>query len=101
GVIQREPEPATAPPPSAEREAVEKALVSKDPGDVKDIKNVNAATDDEKHSLIRILVYQGWVGPRDEYKIEELWASFGDRLPDAMRVDPILWTDSINAGAEL
>ncbi len=51
--------------------------------------------------LIRILAYQGWVGPRDEYKIEEIWGSFGEQVPDIATKEIVLWQHCIDVGAEL
>jgi hypothetical protein len=92
------PDPTGTPDDKAQ---VAKAIASKDPGDVKDIKNVNAATEDEKLELIRILTKQTWVGPFDEYKLEEIWRSFGERLPEVAGANLLLWQDSINGGAEV
>ncbi len=84
-----------------DRQRIDAALVSKDPADVKAIDDVNVATSDEKFKLIRILAYQGWVGPRDEGQIEALWRSFGDRMPELAGPEIVLWQHCIDVGAEL
>jgi hypothetical protein len=86
---------------ASEREKINTALKSKDPSDVKKIQNVNEATEKEKIELIRILIKQGWVGPYDEWKIEELWASFGDQLLAVIVKTKRLWSECIERGAEL
>jgi hypothetical protein len=97
------PAPAPAPPVATgpERELVETALKSKDPGDVKAITNVFAASEDERLELIRILNDQGWVGIRDEWKLEELWKSFGDRLTTVAGAHLPLWEKSVAGGADV
>jgi len=84
-----------------EREKIDAALKSRDPGDVKAINDVNQANESEKIDLLRILTYQGWVGPRDEWKIEEIWSSFGEQVPPIMARETKLWTDGIAGGADL
>src|SRR5262249_53646375 len=69
--------------------------------DVKAIHNVNRATETEKMELVRILLNQGWVGPRDEWKIEEIWGSLGDRLGPMMAANQELWRQSLDRGADL
>lgn len=97
GQVQRWPFSAD----KTEREKIDEALKSRDPADVKAINDVNRATESEKLELLRILTYQGWVGPRDEWKIEEIWGSFGDQVPRIMSKETQLWNDGIAGGAEL
>ena len=79
------------------------ALNSKKPSDVKDISRdaIVAASTDDKIKLLNILVNQGWVGPRDEYKIEEIWGTFGKDLATVASANMKLWEDCIVRGAEL
>ena len=93
--------PAAASP--ADRQLIEAALKSRDVGDVKAIRNFGDATDAEKFDLIGILLNQIWVGPRDEYALEAIWGSFGDRLLTVASslVGSGLWQTSIDRGAEL
>ena len=84
-----------------DRQKIDDALRSRDPGDVKAIDNVNVATEDEKIQLLRILTYQGWVGPRDESKIEEIWRSFGAQIPRVFKENPLLFQSGIDGGADL
>ncbi len=86
---------------SGARAEVDAALRSRDPGDVKDISDVGVATTSERLDLIRILLDQGWVGPRDEYMIERIWDSFGGSLGAVMAANRQLWDASIDRGAEL
>jgi Domain of unknown function (DUF4157)/Bacterial protein of unknown function (DUF922) len=86
---------------STEREKIDAALKSKDPGDVKEIKDINQATETEKLALIRILAYQGWVGSFDESKIENIWASFGDRLPQIAASEIVMWHHCMSVGADI
>ena len=55
--------------------SVADALKSKDPGDVKDVwlEDIKMASHSDDMALVRILAYQGWVGPRDRSKLEEIW----------------------------
>ena len=111
-LLAREPAPAPAAPaadhvPAAgagepgDRAAIDKALESRAPADVHAIANVRAATEGERLTLIRILVQQGWVGPRDEAKLMELWGSFGDTVGAVAAQDLKLWDDCREAGASL
>ncbi|WHO39146.1 DUF4157 domain-containing protein [Sphingobium sp. AP49] len=82
------------------RERIDKAIQSKSVGDVKDIQNFGECSDDERTRLIGILLDQGWVGPRDEWALEQLWSSAGDLLAfAALHVEQ--WNASVERGAEL
>src|SRR5262249_38782874 len=85
------------------RQKIETALKSKDPGDVKAIhkSEIAEASKNERFELIGILAYQGWVGPRDETLIEQIWESFGDKLPEYADEEIGLWNHCIEVGAEL
>ncbi|MDB5812206.1 MAG: putative rane protein [Betaproteobacteria bacterium] len=85
------------------KELVEKALKSKKSGDVQDIKNFYEVSEEDKFKLIRIVLDQTWVGPNDEYALEDIWKSFGDRLVSAASsfIGLALWEASVEAGAEL
>lgn len=96
-IVQRQSSGAT----QTVREQIEAALKSRDAADVKAITDVNQATVEEKLELIRILLDQWWVGPRDELKIKELWESFGEELLPLIVKNKKLWDDCISAGAEL
>lgn len=85
----------------SEREKIDAALKSGDPGDAKLIDDVSRATEDEKLRLIRILAYQGWVGPRDESMIEDIWGSFGDGTVALAGKELVLWQHCLSVGAEL
>lgn len=82
-------------------EKLDKALKSRDPSDVKDIDNVYVATEPQRIDLLKILLDQWWVGPRDETKMEQIWGSFGTDLPKVMSANRSLWTSCIDRGAEL
>jgi hypothetical protein len=111
-VLQRQPPagaggapsaPPTDTPPSAagsDREAIDKALKSRDVGDVKAIKNFGAASQTEKFDLIGILLDQGWVGPRDEWALEAIWGSFDD-FANVASQHLELWDQCRDRGAEL
>jgi len=85
------------------RKRIDAALKSRDPADVKAIKQFVGASDEEKIELIRILLNQAWVGPFDEYALEDIWRSFGRSVASVASRDPgsQLWRQSIDAGAEL
>jgi hypothetical protein len=83
-----------------DRQKIDDAIRSHDPADVKAISNVYAATEAERIELLRILTYQGWVGARDEWKIEEIWRSFKD-IPETYKQNPLLWQAGIDGGADL
>ena len=100
--VQRDPTPPS--PYPEQRERIDVALKSKDPGDVKAIGRgwYFLASEDEKFDLIGILLNQGWVGPRDEYALEDIWESFGHDLEKiASGKGLILWNQSVERGAEL
>ncbi|MBW4518159.1 MAG: DUF4157 domain-containing protein [Scytolyngbya sp. HA4215-MV1] len=85
----------------AERKLIDVALESKDVGDVKRIRNFGLAYEEEKFKLIGILLDQTWVGPYDEYALEAIWGSFGDRLIKVASAHLELWNQCIERGAEL
>jgi Domain of unknown function (DUF4157) len=98
------PEPnSSSPSPAivAERKLIDEALKSKDVGDVKRIKNFGLASEEEKFKLIGILLDQTWVGPYDEYALEAIWGSFGDRLIKVASAHFDIWNQCIERGAEL
>ncbi|HYU84497.1 MAG TPA: DUF4157 domain-containing protein, partial [Kribbellaceae bacterium] len=97
-VVRRQPEPGASP---SNRDLIEQALRTKDPSDVKSIPDVGQANEGEKLALLRILVDQGWVGPRDELVIEQIWRSFGDRLATIASANMPLWQQCMDRGAEL
>lgn len=81
-----------------------KALRTKDPADAKSVdkKAVVAATTNQRLDLIRILAYQGWVGPRDEWKIEEIWSTFpAAELRGVASREIVMWKHCSEVGAEL
>jgi len=86
-----------------QRDLVKAALESGDPADVKKIKNFSIVSEPDKFKLIRILLDQTWVGPFDEYALEDIWRSFGARLITVASTEDgfKLWQQSIDAGAEL
>lgn len=74
--------------------SVADALKSKDPGDVKDVwlEDIKMASYDDRIALIRILAYQGWVGPRDRSKLEEIWGTFPAlQLVSTVSREVVLW----------
>lgn len=84
--------------------AVDRALRTKDPGDVKAIdKNEIAGLPiDKKMALIRILAYQGWVGPFDETKIEEIWGTLTTKeLVGTGSQEIVMFNHCVTVGAEL
>lgn len=86
-----------------EKQKIDKALKSRDPGDAKYIFNFHECKNDwDRIKLIRILAHQGWVGPLDEAAIERAWASF-DNLTDMLRNRGNfgLWEYCIKRGAQL
>jgi hypothetical protein len=100
------PGPTASIPTAADtqsRDLINKALESRDPADVKRIKNFAAANQAEKLQLINILLNQGWVGPLDEYALEGIWKSFGDDVIAVASTDEgyRLWQNCIDRGAEL
>jgi uncharacterized protein DUF4157/CDI toxin RNase A-like protein/uncharacterized protein DUF922 len=68
---------------------------------IKKITDFSAATDDQKISMIKTLLDQFWVGPRDESALERIWKSFGDRVFTIASAHVDLWTQSADRGAEL
>lgn len=83
-----------------EREKIDRALKSRSKGDVKGIKNFQKATEKERLEMIDILT-EGWVGPLDEYALEDIWNSFGDRVHVVAAANPARLKKSLEGGAEL
>jgi len=85
------------------RDLIKKALESGDPADVKLIKNFVAASQAEKFQLVNILLNQTWVGPYDEYALEDIWKSFGESVVAVASTDVgfKLWQKCIERGANL
>ncbi|HXH22488.1 MAG TPA: hypothetical protein VNN10_10685 [Dehalococcoidia bacterium] len=95
GKVFREPEPPGENP-------VKKALRTRDVDDVKAINDWVPIPLETKFELIGILLNQVWVGPFDEWKIEEAWRSIPeDDLPRVASNKLDLWDRCIDAGAEL
>ena len=96
--LDRDPPPHRAYPPAAtgapcsatalphpdadksDEELITEAIEKKDVGLIKAVKNLGKAKGDQKMPLITILNHQGWIGPFDEYALETLWGSFGDKV---------------------
>jgi hypothetical protein len=84
--------------------AVDKALRTKDPGDVKaiDKKEISGLPVEKKMDLVRILAYQGWVGPFDEGKIEEIWGTLTtEELVRTGSREIVMFNHCITVGADL
>ncbi len=88
-------------PPKTQRELIDAALASKEPADVKKIDDFGQASEKEKFDLIDILLNQFWVGPRDEYALEEIWNSFGDEVLAVGSAHFDVWKKCVDRGAEL
>lgn len=86
---------------ASDRVQIEAALCSKDVSDVKHIRNFGAASEAEKFQLIAILLDQAVVGPFDEYALEAIWRSFGDRVIAVASAHLNTWNACIDCGAEL
>jgi hypothetical protein len=83
------------------REQIDAALKSKKPSDVKAIEDFSPATLEEKLQLITILLQQGWVGPFDEWALEDIWRSFGDNVLQMGAAHFDVWKQCVDRGAEL
>ena len=95
---------ATPGAPPVSTPAVDKALRTKDAGDVKaiDKKEIYGLPVDKKMELVRILAYQGWVGPFDELKIEEIWGTLTtEELVRTGSLEVVMYNHCISVGAEL
>lgn len=89
---------------SSGESAVAKALRTKEPGDVKAIakKEIAGLPVDKRMELVRILAYQGWVGPFDESKIEEIWGTLTtEELVRTGSLEIVLFNHCMEVGAEL
>lgn len=100
-VVRRDPPAA----PPTERDKIDKALASNDPADVVAILDFTSATEAEKISLIKILLYQTGTGAQDKTKLEQLWTSvtagWTTDLTSRIAENKKQWDDSIAAGAVL
>jgi hypothetical protein len=83
------------------RQQIDDALRSREPSDVKMIRNVYVATVDERITLLEILVDQWWAGNSDESKMEEIWGSFGSSVLTVAGQHQTLWDACIDKGADL
>ena len=84
--------------------SVADALKSKDPGDVKDVwlEDIKMASHSDKMALVRILAYQGWVGPRDRSKLEEIWGTLSTpQLVSVVSTETILWNHCASVASGL
>ena len=89
--------PATRP----DEELIKEGIDKNDPGPIKLVKNLGAAKYDDKIKMIKVLAYQGWVGPNDETALEILWGSFGNGVLDVAKGNAEYWKKSLEGGAEL
>jgi hypothetical protein len=87
-------------PVLTEKEKVERAARTLDKGDIKDIRDWSKATSAQKMQFIDAL-NSGWTGPFDEYALEAIWGSFGDKMIDVADGNPGRWDSSLKNGAEL
>lgn len=87
----------------AGRALIQKALETKDASDVKKIHNFGLASTEEKLKLIDILLNQTWVGPYDEWALQDIWGSWGEYALKIASTEAgyKLWLDCIDRGAEL
>lgn len=85
----------------SDEELITEAIEKKDVGLIKSVKNLGKAKGDQKMPLISILNHQGWIGPFDEYALETLWGSFGDKVLGVAKDNPGEWKLSLEGGAEL
>jgi hypothetical protein len=93
----------TAPPPGvpSNRDLINQALTSKDTSAVGRIRDYGEATEKERMQLVDIMLDQFWVGPLDEYIVEDIWKSFGDGVVAVAARNQSQWDRSIDRGAEL
>ncbi|RAQ94209.1 tetratricopeptide repeat protein [Thermogemmatispora tikiterensis] len=68
---------------------------------MKAIADFSPATLEEKLQLINILLQQGWVGPFDEWALEDIWRSFGDNVLQVGAAHFDVWKQCVDRGAEL
>jgi hypothetical protein len=88
-------------PTKSDEELIAEAIEKKDVGLIKSVKNLGKAKAEQKMPLITILNHQGWIGPFDEYALEALWGSFGDKVLEVAKNNPGEWKLSLEGGAEL
>ncbi|WP_456818495.1 hypothetical protein [Cellulomonas sp. URHB0016] len=85
---------------TSNRERIDAALASKDVSDVKAVDSFADASDPERDDLIRILLTQSWLGPRDESALERIWTSYSP-LPEKAESRLATWDACRARGAEL
>lgn len=83
-----------------EPERLKKAIETLDPGDIKAVRNVGAASVTDRMRFILALLDQGWVGPSDESALERIWSSFGDSLPKMASENSTLWEQCLDRGMD-
>ena len=84
----------------SQRELIDAAILSRDSDDVTEISNFGEASVAERHTLIEILLQQGWVGPSDEYALEAIWNTFGRGLATQVDAHQAMWELSIESGMD-
>lgn len=89
------------PNPRTDEELIQEAIEKQDVGLIKMVKNLGKAKGEQKMPLITILNHQGWIGPFDEYALETLWGSFGDKILEVAAKNSGEWELSLKGGAEL
>jgi hypothetical protein len=82
------------------RQLIERAIRTREIGDINAVSDWSLATGTERITLIGILLDQFWVGPNDELSLEAMWNAFGDGLPQMVDQHPELWNQCLDRGMD-
>lgn len=85
---------------SDQKKLIEDGIRDKDIGKIKDVEPIafSLATDSQAIDMILILLNQGWVGPRDESAIYNIWNSRGKGVVDLASKYTFIWNMCLDRG---
>jgi hypothetical protein len=85
-----------------QRKLIEEGIRDKDIGKIKDVEPIAyaLASDSQAIDMILILLNQGWVGPRDELAIYNIWNSRGKGVIDLASKYTAIWNMCLDRGVD-
>lgn len=99
GLVQRIPASYDV---AEQKKLIEEGIRDRDIGKIKDVES-NAfalASDDQAIDLIMVVLNQGWVGPRDEKAIYDIWKSRGKYIVDVASRFTFVWNICLKRGVD-
>ena len=88
--------------PADQRKLIEDGIRDKDIGKIKSVEEnaYQLASDSQAIDMILILLNQGWVGPRDELSIYQIWNSRGKGVVDLASKYTFVWNMCLDRGVD-